>query len=171
MVLVGEVWLASGQSNMVFPVQASGPYGGVLNFEGEVAAAKYPQIRMFTARDTKAREPQTNRSRLVGSMQPGHRRLVLRRLATSLPVICSSKLKCRSASYAPHPAPVARGVDLARVADGRPPDQVHMIDGLDKSYAVYYGDGGAVAGNPGGGSAFSAPRPSISRAGRVGGTG
>ncbi len=58
-VLVGEVWLASGQSNMVFPVAASGPYGGLINYEGEMATANYPQIRMFTGSDTKAYEPQT----------------------------------------------------------------------------------------------------------------
>jgi sialate O-acetylesterase len=57
-VLVGEVWLASGQSNMVFPVEASGPYHGLINYEGEIAAAKYPEIRMFTAKDTKAHDPQ-----------------------------------------------------------------------------------------------------------------
>jgi sialate O-acetylesterase len=57
-VLVGEVWLASGQSNMVFPVEASGPYHGLINYEGEIAAAKYPQIRLFTARDTKSYTPQ-----------------------------------------------------------------------------------------------------------------
>jgi sialate O-acetylesterase len=58
-VLVGEVWLASGQSNMVFPVTASGPYHGLINYEGEIAAANYPQIRMFTGTDTKSYTPQT----------------------------------------------------------------------------------------------------------------
>ncbi len=58
-VLVGEVWLASGQSNMVFPVQASGPYHGLINYEGEIATAKYPELRMFTGRDTKAHDPQS----------------------------------------------------------------------------------------------------------------
>jgi len=57
-VLVGEVWLASGQSNMVFPVEASGPYHGLINYEGEIAVANYPEIRMFTGRDTKAHDPQ-----------------------------------------------------------------------------------------------------------------
>jgi sialate O-acetylesterase len=56
-VLVGEVWLASGQSNMVFPVEASGPFLGMINYEGEMAAATYPEIRMFTAQDTKAYAP------------------------------------------------------------------------------------------------------------------
>ena len=40
-VLVGEVWVASGQSNMAMPV------GRCLNADEEAAAAKYPQIRMF----------------------------------------------------------------------------------------------------------------------------
>lgn len=60
-VLVGEVWLASGQSNMVFyvskSVQGGAPYG-LLNEEQEIAAANYPKIRMFTGKDTKSYEPQ-----------------------------------------------------------------------------------------------------------------
>jgi len=57
-VLVGEVWLASGQSNMTFPVSKSrGSYAGLLNEEQEIAAANYPLIRMFTAKDTKSYEP------------------------------------------------------------------------------------------------------------------
>ena len=40
-VLVGDVWIASGQSNMVWPVERSD------NPEKEIAAAKYPQIRLF----------------------------------------------------------------------------------------------------------------------------
>ncbi len=40
-VLVGEVWLCSGQSNMQMAVQASN------NFEKEKSAANYPGIRMF----------------------------------------------------------------------------------------------------------------------------
>ncbi len=57
-VLVGEVWLASGQSNMVFPVKAGGPYT-LVNSDGEIAAAKYPLVRMFTANDTKSYDVQT----------------------------------------------------------------------------------------------------------------
>lgn len=40
-VLVGEVWVASGQSNMEWPVKASN------NPEKEIAEAKYPEIRLF----------------------------------------------------------------------------------------------------------------------------
>ena len=60
-VLIGEVWLASGQSNMVFPVsKARAAYAGLLNEAEEIAVANYPNIRMFTARDTKSYEPQAN---------------------------------------------------------------------------------------------------------------
>ncbi len=45
-VLVGDVWLASGQSNMWWPVK-SGAYG-VVNRDAEVAAAHYPNLRLYT---------------------------------------------------------------------------------------------------------------------------
>src|ERR1700683_911363 len=47
-VLVGEVWLCSGQSNMFMPVAAKGIYHGALNFQSEVAAANFPMLRLFT---------------------------------------------------------------------------------------------------------------------------
>lgn len=60
-VLVGEVWLGSGQSNMVFVVsKARGRPYGLINEEQEIAAANYPLIRMFTAKDTKSYEPQSS---------------------------------------------------------------------------------------------------------------
>lgn len=59
-VLVGEVWLCSGQSNMDFTVAKTDKYyfAGVNNEAAEVAAADYPKIRMFTGEWTKAYEPQ-----------------------------------------------------------------------------------------------------------------
>lgn len=50
-VLVGEVWLASGQSNMARPLV------GTLNAPAEIAAAQYPLIRHFTVRNTAAEQP------------------------------------------------------------------------------------------------------------------
>ena len=41
-VLVGEVWLCSGQSNMEMPIAG---WGKINRFEQEMAAASYPQIR------------------------------------------------------------------------------------------------------------------------------
>ena len=41
-VLVGDVWLASGQTNMEFPLEGSGAWKtGVHNAEQEVLAANY----------------------------------------------------------------------------------------------------------------------------------
>jgi sialate O-acetylesterase len=59
-VLVGEVWLGSGQSNMAFTVskkQAS--YAGLVDEEREIAEANYPRVRMFTGKTAKTYEPQT----------------------------------------------------------------------------------------------------------------
>lgn len=58
-VLVGEVWLASGQSNMVFTVSGKiYPWAGMLDEDEEIAAANYPQIRMFTVKERKSYTPQ-----------------------------------------------------------------------------------------------------------------
>ena len=43
-VAVGEVWVASGQSNMEFGLK------GAINSEKEIAAAKFPDIRVFTVK-------------------------------------------------------------------------------------------------------------------------
>ncbi len=48
-VLVGEVWLCSGQSNM--EMQIRGLHGQVDRAEEEIAAANFPQIRMFVHHD------------------------------------------------------------------------------------------------------------------------
>lgn len=53
-VLVGEVWLASGQSNMAFTVSRSD------NATEEIAAANYPGLRMFNAPTVTAAEPMDN---------------------------------------------------------------------------------------------------------------
>jgi sialate O-acetylesterase len=58
-VLVGEVWLGSGQSNMDFVISKKRQYfAGVINEEQEIAAANYPLIRMFTGKAAKAYTPQ-----------------------------------------------------------------------------------------------------------------
>jgi len=47
-ILIGEVWLCSGQSNMDFPVAKSqGWRTGILNQEEEMKDADYPEIRLF----------------------------------------------------------------------------------------------------------------------------
>jgi sialate O-acetylesterase len=47
-VLIGEVWLASGQSNMEMPLRGWAPNDAIDNSEEEIAKSDYPEIRMFT---------------------------------------------------------------------------------------------------------------------------
>ena len=49
-VLIGEVWICSGQSNMYFPVgKEEGTWKtGVKNYEEEIVKANFPNIRLFT---------------------------------------------------------------------------------------------------------------------------
>ena len=53
-ILVGEVWVGSGQSNMEMGV------AGCKNAAKEIAAANYPQIRLFTVEKAKAAQPATD---------------------------------------------------------------------------------------------------------------
>ena len=53
-ILVGEVWVCSGQSNMEMAVASA------KNAQKEIAAANYPKIRLFTVAKKKATEPQTD---------------------------------------------------------------------------------------------------------------
>lgn len=53
-ILIGDVWLCSGQSNMYFTTKE------VTNAEREVAAANYPHIRLFYVPTTIATSPQNN---------------------------------------------------------------------------------------------------------------
>jgi len=58
-VLVGEVWLASGQSNMDFSMSSKvKSFAGVANQDQEIAAANYPGIRILTGTATKTYTPQ-----------------------------------------------------------------------------------------------------------------
>lgn len=50
-VLLGEVWFASGQSNMWFPLNQA------LNPAEEIKAANYPQLRLFTVQRAAAPQP------------------------------------------------------------------------------------------------------------------
>ena len=49
-ILIGDVWLASGQSNMEFPMSGETGFGGIVNEKEEIANASYPQIRLFTVK-------------------------------------------------------------------------------------------------------------------------
>jgi sialate O-acetylesterase len=47
-ILVGEVWLCSGQSNMEMPLEGWPPSDTIANSANEIEQALYPTIRMFT---------------------------------------------------------------------------------------------------------------------------
>jgi sialate O-acetylesterase len=53
-ILVGDVWVASGQSNMEFPMT------GLVNPQAEIAAAQYPKIRLFLVKHKPADYPLEN---------------------------------------------------------------------------------------------------------------
>lgn len=53
-ILIGEVWVCSGQSNMEFNVSSAN------NAAAEIAASNYPEIRLFTVKKRIAQTPQDN---------------------------------------------------------------------------------------------------------------
>lgn len=57
-VLFGEVWLASGQSNMEMPLaEVSGAYTGINEAAKEVQESKFPEIRLFQVGNFSSKEP------------------------------------------------------------------------------------------------------------------
>ena len=56
-ILVGEVWLASGQSNMEMPLTGYPPNDTILNFKEEILNANYPFIRMFNVEKQFSNDP------------------------------------------------------------------------------------------------------------------
>jgi len=52
--LIGEVWVCSGQSNMQFPLQAA------VHGKEEVAAADHPTLRLFSVKRVPSDQPQTD---------------------------------------------------------------------------------------------------------------
>ena len=53
-ILIGEVWLCSGQSNMAYSLP------GTSNAEKDIPAANYPDIRLFSVKYASANSPQSN---------------------------------------------------------------------------------------------------------------
>jgi len=60
-ILVGEVWVCSGQSNMEFPLAKGLSWrSGVNGWEKEVAEANFPEMRLFIVKDRKTDTPQSD---------------------------------------------------------------------------------------------------------------
>jgi len=47
-ILIGDVWLCAGQSNMVYQMDSIAPFRGVLNYQSEIKAANNSSIRALT---------------------------------------------------------------------------------------------------------------------------
>ncbi len=59
-ILVGEVWICSGQSNMEMPLRGFLPKEPVYNSEEEIQRANYPNIRLFTVKTIASLDPKTD---------------------------------------------------------------------------------------------------------------
>jgi sialate O-acetylesterase len=67
-ILVGEVWICSGQSNMQMSVSSS------WDADLEIAAAKYPNIRLISVPQVGTQEPQNDFKGAVGRVLAAERR-------------------------------------------------------------------------------------------------
>lgn len=65
-IMIGELWLCSGQSNMEMPV---GGWGKVLNYENEINEATYPAIRLFKVKKEISLTPKEDFSTTQGGWQ------------------------------------------------------------------------------------------------------
>ncbi|MFH4967447.1 sialate O-acetylesterase [Gaetbulibacter sp. M240] len=69
-ILIGEVWLCSGQSNMEFPLKPKGNLLGVVDYENEIAKANYRNIRLFNVKKDSSNSPQVNFQGIWSSCTP-----------------------------------------------------------------------------------------------------
>lgn len=91
-VMLGEVWLCSGQSNMEWS-----PANGLTDCEREVAAADCPDLRIFYQPKRASRSPQDDCYGRWDVCTPEVMRGAVR-WPTSLPVICRTRCRCLSES-------------------------------------------------------------------------
>jgi len=66
-VLIGEVWVCSGQSNMEMPLAG---WGKVMNYEQEIAAANYPDIRLLQVEKNTSTKPLNDMKVAMGGWVP-----------------------------------------------------------------------------------------------------
>jgi len=59
-ILVGEVWLCSGQSNMEFSLKTKGKRLGIVDYKEEVAKANFKNIRLFNVKKDMEQTPKVN---------------------------------------------------------------------------------------------------------------
>jgi sialate O-acetylesterase len=63
-ILIGEVWVCSGQSNMEMPLKSG--WASVINADEEIAKANYPNIRLFDVINTTSLTPLTDAPTAAG---------------------------------------------------------------------------------------------------------
>ena len=66
-VLIGEVWVCSGQSNMEMPLAG---WGQIANYKKEIEEAKYPKIRLLQAVHVTSNKPLANAEVSNGGWEP-----------------------------------------------------------------------------------------------------
>ncbi|MDP4240737.1 MAG: sialate O-acetylesterase [Bacteroidota bacterium] len=66
-VLIGEVWVCSGQSNMEMPLAG---WGKVMNFEQEISAANYPNVRLLQVVKNTSTKPLNDLNPAMGGWVP-----------------------------------------------------------------------------------------------------
>ncbi|PWS33109.1 sialate O-acetylesterase [Pedobacter paludis] len=66
-ILIGDVWICSGQSNMEMPLAG---WGRIQNYEKEIADANYPNIRLLQADHVTSNTPLDNAKVQNGGWQP-----------------------------------------------------------------------------------------------------
>lgn len=66
-ILIGEVWLCSGQSNMEMPLAG---WGKIMNYENEISAANYPNIRLFQVTKNTSTKPLNDLKVAMGGWVP-----------------------------------------------------------------------------------------------------
>lgn len=66
-IMIGEVWLCAGQSNMEMPVAG---WGEIKNYEQELTTAAYPNIRLLLVDHNSSRKPLDDVTLTQGGWQP-----------------------------------------------------------------------------------------------------
>ncbi len=68
-VLIGEVWICSGQSNMEMPIVGWPPRDTVRNSADEIKNADYPEIRLFTVNRAFSNKKEFDCNGIMGNMR------------------------------------------------------------------------------------------------------
>lgn len=70
-ILIGEVWICSGQSNMEMEMKAIPPWlEGVIDFENEIANANHPEIRFIKIEKNFTKNPLTDTKGIWNQVSP-----------------------------------------------------------------------------------------------------